>query len=262
MNEKSIIGAARWIVDQHSQKKNYANLPESFGIGGLDDAYLVQQEVVGFFQNQRGRIGGHKLALTSKPIQQLCGLDHPCAGQLFHSEIHYGKHDLQLDDFLSVGIEFELAVRIAQDMTSIQGPWNRENILPFIDQVYPAFELVLDRNADYQNLDILSVVADNAWSGGAVLGTECSEWQHHDFDRLPVEKIINGKKETSVTGQALGNPMNSVVWLANFLNQSGSLIRAGQILMTGSTFATHPAEKGDVIEYFIDQIGMVKIEIV
>ena len=169
---------------------------------------------------------------------------------------------MQLDDFLSVGIEFELAVRIAQDMTSIQGPWNRENILPFIYQVYPAFERVLDRNADYQNLDILSVVADNAWSGGAVLGSECSEWQHLDFDRLPVEKIINGKKETSVTGQALGNPMNSVVWLANFLNQSGSLIRAGQILMTGSTFATHSAKKGDVIEYHIDQVGMVKIDIV
>ena len=262
MNEKSITDAARWILDQHSQKKNYANLPDSFDIGGLDDAYLVQQEVVQLFQNQRGAIGGHKLALTSKPIQQLCGLDHPCAGQLFHPEIHYGKHDLQLDDFLSVGIEFELAVRIAQDMTSIQGPWNCENILPFIDQGYPAFELVLDRNADYQNLDILSVVADNAWSGGAFLGSECSEWQHHDFGGLPVEKIINGKKETSVTGRALGNPMNSIVWLANFLNQFGSLIHAGQILMTGSTFATHPAEKGDEIEYSIDQVGMVKIEIV
>ena len=169
---------------------------------------------------------------------------------------------MQLDDFLSVGIEFELAVRVVQDMTSIQGPWNRENILSFIGQVYPAFELVLDRNADYQNLDILSVVADNAWSGGAFLGSECSEWKHHDFDRLPVEKIINGKKATSVTGQTLGNPMNSVVWLANFLNQSGSLIQAAQILMTGSTFATHSAEKGDVIEYHIDQVGMVKIAIV
>ena len=86
MNEKSITDAARWIVDQHSQKKNYANLPESFVIGGLDEAYKDEQEVVRFFQNQRGGIGGHKLALTSKPIQQLCGLDHPCAVQLFHSE--------------------------------------------------------------------------------------------------------------------------------------------------------------------------------
>ena len=51
MNENSITDAARWIIDQHSQKKNYANLPESFGIGGLDDAYLVQQEVVRFFQD-------------------------------------------------------------------------------------------------------------------------------------------------------------------------------------------------------------------
>ena len=55
MNEKSITDAARWIVDQHSQKKNYANLPESFGIGGLDDAYLVQQELVGFFPKSEGQ---------------------------------------------------------------------------------------------------------------------------------------------------------------------------------------------------------------
>ena len=62
MNEKSITGAARWIVDQHSQKKNYTIWPESFGIGDLDDSYLVQQEVVGFFQNQRA-----VLAATSWP---------------------------------------------------------------------------------------------------------------------------------------------------------------------------------------------------
>ena len=62
MNEKSIADAARWIVDQHSQKKNYANLPESFGIGGLDDAYLVQQEVVGF-----SKISGAGLGDTSWP---------------------------------------------------------------------------------------------------------------------------------------------------------------------------------------------------
>ena len=55
MNEKSITDAARWIVDQHSQKKNYANLPESFGIGGLEDAYLVQQEVVAFFPKSAGQ---------------------------------------------------------------------------------------------------------------------------------------------------------------------------------------------------------------
>ena len=51
MNENSITDAARWIIDQHSQKKNYTNLPESFRIDGLDDAYLVQQEVVRFFQD-------------------------------------------------------------------------------------------------------------------------------------------------------------------------------------------------------------------
>ena len=63
MNEKSITDAARWIVDHHSQKKNYANLPESFCIGGLEDAYLVQQEVVRFFS----QISGAGLGTTSWP---------------------------------------------------------------------------------------------------------------------------------------------------------------------------------------------------
>ena len=121
--------------------------------------------------------------------------------------------------------------------------------------------MVDDRQADYQNLDIRTVIADNACSVGAVLGTAYLEWYQLDFDILPVVKDLNGDKENSDTGLALGNPLNSVVWLANFLNDKDCQILSGDILMTGSTFATYFAEKADIIEYYINQIGSVKIEI-
>ena len=147
-------------------------------------------------------------------------------------------------------------------MPSSEGPWDRQKILPHFEEVFPAFELVDDRQADYQNLVILRVIADNACSGGAVLGTACHEWHQLDFDVLPIVKDLNGDQEKSNTGLALGNPLNSVVWLANFLNDKDSQILSGDILMTtGSTFATYFAEKGDEIEYHIDKIGSVKIEI-
>jgi hypothetical protein len=40
---------------------------------------------------------------------------------------------------------------------------------PHIGGVCAAMELNDDRNADYNNLDVLSLLADNSWNGGVVL---------------------------------------------------------------------------------------------
>jgi 2-keto-4-pentenoate hydratase len=256
-----IEDAARWIVEEHADKKQFTSLPESFGIKKLSDAYQVQRKVVQLFKQKRGDVGGYKLALTSEPIQKLCGLSHPCTGYLFKSEILSGNRTISNDDFGRMAIEFELAIKIGSDLSSQKNPWDRQSILPHIEAVMPAFELVEDRRASYENLDILSIIADNCWSGGTVIGEPCYNWKNLDFDRLEVEKDINGEKEFASTGKALGNPFNSVVWMANFFNNHKETIQAGDILMTGSTFASHFASKGDRLEYRIDQIGNVKVEI-
>ena len=60
---------------------------------------------------------------------------------------------------------------------STGGPFTAEAIRPHIDGVCAAIEIVDDRNADYANLDVLSLVADNSWNGGIVL----SEFAYHDM---------------------------------------------------------------------------------
>ena len=67
--------------------------------------------------------------------------------------------------------------------------------------------------------------------------------------------MVNGIKENSHTGASRDNPFNSVVWLANHLMENTSRLKKGMILMTGSTFATYFAQKGDEIEYSIDGEG-------
>ena len=39
-----------------------------------------------------------------------------------------------------------------------------------VDGVCPAIEIIDDRGADYRSLDAFSLIADNAWNGGIVLG--------------------------------------------------------------------------------------------
>ena len=75
------------------------------------------------------------------------------------------------------------------------------------------------------------------------------------------KRQINGQTEKSITGKALENPFNAVVWIAEFLKNRGLELKEGQIIMTGSTFSTYFPENGDTIEYEVCNVGSVKIKI-
>jgi 2-oxo-3-hexenedioate decarboxylase/2-keto-4-pentenoate hydratase len=67
-----------------------------------------------------------------------------------------------------MGVEFEIAVRLKRDFAPEGVPSLAE--VAAADAVYPAVEIVDDRRADYRALDVLSLIADNSWNAGIVLG--------------------------------------------------------------------------------------------
>lgn len=253
--------AADWITDQHIRRKNYCSVPECYAVETLEDAYTVQELLIEDWEQKLGPVVGYKLALTSKPIQELVGLDHPCIGRLYRSQIFHGNQKVQLSSFGHLGIEFELAVRIGADMPKSLKLWTSENVKGFVKTVSASFELIDDRNANYTNLEVNSLVADNSWFGGAVLGEENVNWKHLEFDKAVVKKTINNQIETSTTGAALGDPFNSVAWIANFLNKHGRHLKANELIMTGSTFATMFPNNGDRVSYEVTGIGTVELTV-
>jgi 2-keto-4-pentenoate hydratase len=61
------------------------------------------------------------------------------------------------------------------------------------------------------------------------------------------------------TGNAvLGNPLNSLVWLAGKLGAYGRRLRAGEIVMTGSFTRQFPIAPGDRIETVFSGLGAVR----
>ena len=131
-----------------------------------------------------------------------------------------------------------------------------------VSAVYPAFELIDDRNADYSKVNLISTTADNSWNANTVLGSKSKNFSHLDFSTNDVFKTVNGNTEKSVTGEALENPFNAVIWMAEFLNNRGSELKKGQIVMTGSTFPTYFPQQGDRLEYEVLDVGKTKINIV
>src|SRR3546814_12775932 len=83
------------------------------GLGTRDDAYAGHRELIRRgIGGARGPVAGYKIALTSKAVQELCGVDHPCAGAVFGSSVLDGPATVQRADFVRLGLEFEVCLRL------------------------------------------------------------------------------------------------------------------------------------------------------
>ena len=230
----------------------------------LDEGYRVQRLLnQRYAEAGRGEAAGYKIGLTSKAIRAMCNIDQPISGVIFASTVHRSPARIALADRVHLGIEFELAVEIGSAFRHEDGPFTLDDARARIAACMPAFELIEDRNADYGDLDALSVVMDNSWCAGVVLGPRCTGWQSLDLAGTPVSLRVNDEPPVpAVTGAAMGNPLNSLVWLANQRATMGTTLEAGMIVMTGSTLATRFPGSGDRFVYEIEGLGGVEATVV
>jgi 2-keto-4-pentenoate hydratase len=115
---------------------------------------------------------------------------------------------------------------------------------------------VEDGGADYKTLDAFTLVAQNTWNGGVVLGAPVTAWRGVDLERAVTRAWLNDEAAgQGKTGDALGHPFEAVAWLANLLNRRGRLLGRDMIVMTGSSITTKFPSPGDRVRFAIDGLG-------
>ncbi|MEM1277261.1 MAG: hypothetical protein AAGH74_12100 [Pseudomonadota bacterium] len=240
---------AREIVSQHRAGRKYRQLTGDFMPRDIEEAYAAQTELHDIHAREgRGILGGRKIALASKVQQELCGVDHPIAGGIFKGEIIESPAKIPLSDYHGLGIEFELAIEI--ERTISRPGLDRESIRHHIAAIRPAFELIIDREADYSILDARTMIADNAWCAGVIIGDPIEDWHKLDIDNLPCRLEWTAQDPAgAVAGDA--DPIGSLVWVANLVASQGLKIQAGEIVITGSVIKTRYPEGGEHIRYTI-----------
>ena len=260
-DEMKIEKIAKYLHESHASKSRFQNLAGDLAPDSVFDAYKVQKALNRLWeQGGRGTVAGYKIALTSKAIQELVGVDKPVGAAIFSSTVHQSPAKIELDQFVRLGLEFEIAFEIAEDIPK-KSYYDAESVGAFVKAIMPAFELIEDRDADYSNLDPMTLIADNAWCGGVVLGSPRYDWQSIDLSSTPVDLLFNGIVERANTGDAMGNPLNALAWLANLLAEQGRPLKKGNIVMSGSTLATKFLTRGDHAIYNVDGVGSVEVQI-
>lgn len=247
--------AARYLAGV-DDKAQHVSLASQSGDDSIDAAYLVQDAYHALLADRGLRIVGHKVALTSKAMQEFCGVDQPLAGAVFDNVVFESPAEVALDQHRHMGVEFEVAVVMGTDLAPGSGPHTRDSVLAAVARCHPAFELVEDRNADYSALNPFDLVSENAWNAAVVLGEGIESWRDLDLENAPTRLELNGNPAgEGKTGDALGHPMEALAFLANHLNDRGRTLRAGEFVMTGSSIVTQFPEAGDELVFTIDGLG-------
>ena len=263
LTPETIDDAARAFLETHRSRTRYAPLHTTVRSAPLDDAYRIQDRLHRLMADAGwGEIAGWKIALTSKAMQKMTGVDQPAAGAIFSKVVHPSPARVDVGAYHHLGVEFEVAVRLADDLPASGGPWTRATVASRVAACMPAFELVEDGDADYKTLDAFTLVAQNAWNGGVVLGSPVTEWRGVDLEGSVTRCWVNDAPGgQGKTGDALGHPFEAVAWLANLLNGRGGMLRRGMIVMTGSSITTKFPAPGDRVRFAIDGLGEVALEV-
>ncbi|HSA80037.1 MAG TPA: fumarylacetoacetate hydrolase family protein [Geminicoccaceae bacterium] len=254
---EAIERAAESLAGARLARTRFAGLPAVCRPPDERTAYAIQDALhrrlgaAGF-----GPLAGHKIGCTTAVMQQFLGIGNPCAGGVFARSVHQRHGAFRHADFLRVGVECEIAVRLVQPLPAAGAPYDRQGVAAAVGACMAAIEVVDDRYEDYRSLDTPTLIADDFFNAACVLGEPVANWRELDLVRVSGRMTINGGEVGSgAGGDILDHPLAALAWLANALAGRGRSLAAGEFVLLGSVVQTRWVEVGDLVEVEIESLG-------
>ncbi|MDV6014090.1 2-keto-4-pentenoate hydratase [Haloechinothrix sp. LS1_15] len=255
MDATAINDAADRILRAYDKRIPISPIVEDFPEATTDDAYRIQQEQVRQWVAAGQTVNGHKVGLSSAAMQRQMGVHQPDYGHLLTGMFHLEHQPIPAGGYLQPRIEPEIAFVLGRDLT---GPGvTVADAFRAVDYVVPALEIVDSRIADWR-ISIVDTIADNASSGGVVLGSTPYPLNAVELPLAGCTFSINGHIVGTGAGSAvLGSPINALVWLANTVGPLGITLAAGHVVLPGSMTRAEPIRPGDTVTASVAGLGSV-----
>ncbi|MDE2198563.1 MAG: hypothetical protein KGJ41_06030 [Rhodospirillales bacterium] len=230
------LPAARALLAARRARRSISGLDGAMAPGNAAEGVAVQRALAGLL----GAVppAGFKIGATARRMQEYLGLPGPIAGFMPAGGLHASGARLAWSDFQGVGVECEIAVRLAHDLPA--GPCDRARAAGAVGELFAAIEIVENRYGpppagDLAALGTPTLIADQVFHAGAVLGAP-GAWQSLDLAAIPGEIAVDGAVRGAGQGaDLLGHPLAALAWLAGSdVAAAFGGLRAGQVVMLGS----------------------------
>jgi 2-keto-4-pentenoate hydratase len=204
---------------------------------------------------------GFKIGATTRQMQAYLGLSGPAGGFVPKAGVKPTPARLRHADYVDPGIECEIGLRLARDIPA--GPCTRDQAEDAVGEVFAAMEIVDRRYGDLSVLGTPTLIADQVFHAGGVLGPPVAGWRAMGLDlaatrgRVSVNGEVRGE---GVGADLLGHPFEALAWLASSpCAATFGGLRAGQVVFLGSVtppiWLDRPCQA--VVEF--DTLGRVEV---
>ncbi len=255
--------AATILMDQRLAGIPIGPLPSELAPKDMTECYAIQSALNEMLTaGGHGKVVGHKIGCTTPVMQAFVGINHPATGRVFEPTVMHGHGKVSRKRFVKIGIECEVAVRLAKDLPPRAEPYTRESVAEAVGEVMVGMELVDERYTDYRELGVRTLAADDFYNAGCVLGEPVKDWRHLDLANLTGRTWINDVEVAHGNSSlVMGHPLNALAWLANAHGEHGLPgLKAGEFILLGSVVETQWLNAGDRVRIEVSGLGSVSLD--
>jgi 2-keto-4-pentenoate hydratase len=250
--------AAQLLISARRDGHKMAALPSGAEPETIEDAYAIQDEII---KGIGLKLAGWKVALTNDEAMARAGAKEPAAGPLFAPHVVATPQKIEGSSETVGGFECEFAFRLGKDIPAEGAPYTGQVVAAAVESLHPAIEVTGLRIGNRPALGVRGTVADHAGNFSFVYGPAVAGWRSLDLADCRVRHLVDGKEVAASSGaNVLGNPLNSLAWLANHLAKRGYELKAGQWITSGAATGPIPAPAGSTVTADFGKLGKVEVQ--
>lgn len=224
----------------------------------IDQAYVIQDEIIKLHVGEGERVVGMKMGLTSRAKMRQMGIAQPIYGTLTDRMHLVSGSEITLRGLIHPKIEPEIAFRTR---INLSGPISPEQALAGCASVFGAMEIIDSRYKDF-SFALPDVIADNCSSSLFVTGPEVALPGDLDLGNLGMVMEINGVPVKFAASSAiLGHPAQSLAALCHLLHARGRSLPAGSIVLAGGATEAVLMEPGQQIRLQVQGLPDVSLRV-
>ena len=205
---------------------------------------------------------GWKIGAAAEEIRRAEGVPGPAPGLLNRNGVYASPARLPSSLFINYRCsECEFAFRMGAELPPRETPYSETEVAEAVEALLPALEIgdtVFDDwygASGYQGSSM-----DNGGAAAFVHGAPIPNWRGLDLPNARIDLYMNGAFIKSGYGRAaMGNPLTSLTWMANWLRVRGQGLHVGEFVSTGTCTGHFFAAPGDQLDVDFGPIGKVVV---
>lgn len=235
-----------------------AGMPEGLVPADRREAYAMQALLE---RASPSPLFGWKIAATSKAGQAHIGVSGPLAGRILAERVLEDGATSSLAGNAMLVAEIEFAFRMGRDLPPRENAYEQSEVLDAVASLHPAIEVPDSRFTDFVAAGGVQLVADNACAHEFVLGeTTGADWRGLDLAAFrPVGRMPGRVDLPGLGANVLGDPRIALTWLVNELSGLGVMLKAGEVVTTGTCVVPIAIGPGDRLDADFGVLGRVSV---